>query len=51
MNTPSPKPEDKQPKAPEIDAIRREVSRAARQLEGLSKSLKRLDERMKGATA
>lgn len=30
------------PKAPERDTVRREIDRIARQLEGLSKSLKRL---------
>lgn len=38
-----------QPKAPERDSIRREIERAARQLEGLSKSLKRLNERIREA--
>lgn len=39
-----------QPKAPERDSIRREIDRAARQLEGLSKSLKRLNDRIKEAS-
>lgn len=39
-----------QPKASERDTLRREIDRAARQLEGLSKSLKRLHERLKEAT-
>lgn len=33
-----------QPKAPERDTVRRELDRIARQLEGLSKSVKRLKE-------
>lgn len=39
-------PEQKQPapKPPERDTVRREIDRIARQLEGLSKSLKRLKE-------
>lgn len=38
-----------QPKAPELDNIRRELDRAARQLDGLSKNLKRLNDRIKKA--
>ncbi len=42
-STPEPKPQL-------IDTLRREIERTARQLEGMSKNLKRLHERIKEAT-
>lgn len=42
MSTPSPQNPPQQPKPPSGDTVRREIDRIVRQLEGLSKSLKRL---------
>lgn len=40
----NPQPKQSTPKAPERDTIRRELDRVQRQLEGLSKVVKRLKE-------
>ena len=45
----NPQQKQPEPKRQIDDTLRREIDRAARQLEGLSKSLKRLNERIKEA--